>query len=97
MKISVLICSYNGADRIGNALESAVGQTFRTDHYEILVVDDGSTDHTHEIVSEYARSYPNINILRSDQNIGLPNACNLGLNQAKGDYIIRLDDDDKFD
>lgn len=97
VKVSVLICSYNGSGRIANALESALDQSLDSSLYELVVVDDGSTDQTSETVGAYTDLHSHINVIRSEQNLGLPSACNLALKEAVGDYIIRLDDDDRFD
>ena len=84
-KVSVVICSYNGSRTIRFCLEG-VGQ-LRYPDYEVIVVDDGSTDALPEIVREYP-----VKLVQS-VNKGLSNARNLGLEAATGDIIVYLDDD----
>ena len=91
--ISVYIISHNYARYLEDAIESVLRQTI--DNWELLLIDDGSTDETPEIISLY-RDHPKINTFKTD-GIGLPAACNLALNSANGEYLIRLDGDDIFD
>jgi glycosyltransferase involved in cell wall biosynthesis len=81
--ISISISSYNQAEWLPDAIESALGQS-----PEILVIDDGSTDNSLEI----ARSYP-VKVI-SQVNKGLSSARNTGIMNATGDYILFLDADD---
>ena len=97
VRVSVILCCYNGEATVGKALDSALAQTMSPSHYEVIVVDDGSTDDTPRIVSSYVERYPNLHYVQSKVNCGLCRACNLGLEMAKGKYVIRLDDDDTFD
>jgi len=93
--VSVIITAHNYADYLEHCLDSAIDQTF--DDYEIVVVDDGSTDETPEILKEYTFEYPDlITVVRLDGK-GLPTACNAGIEAAAGEYVIRLDADDYFD
>ena len=87
-KISVVIPCYNGEDFIGAALASVYAQSFSD--YEVIVVDDGSTDGTREVIAPY------LNRLRYhyQENQGLAVARNVGLKLACGDYITYLDADD---
>ena len=94
--VSVIICCYNGADRVSTALESAVGQSLPSDQHEVLFIDDGSTDGTAEIIQPYLRDNPNLRYLRQETNQGLTWASNVGVREARGRYIIRLDHDDRF-
>ncbi len=90
-KVTVFIPVYNREKFIGEALESILGQTF-TD-FEILVIDDGSTDDSRKIISSF--SDPRIRLVCNDQNLGIPKTRNRGLEQAKGEYIALLDSDDR--
>ncbi len=89
MKISVVIPSYNRAHTLGRAIESVMQQTLRA--FELIVVDDGSTDNTRELV----RSRPGIRYLRQD-NQGVSAARNTGIRHATGDWIAFLDSDDEW-
>lgn len=94
-KASIVITAHNYAEYLPLSLDSALNQTF-TD-YEIVVVDDGSTDETPEILREYEFEYPDkIRTIRLDGQ-GLPAASNAGIEAAQGEYIVRLDADDLFD
>ena len=97
VRVSIIVCSFNGEATIGRALDSALSQSMPASGHEVIVVDDGSTDGTPDLVSSYHQRHPNLRYLRSPQNRGLAMACNLGLDNARGQYFIRLDDDDAFD
>lgn len=86
--ISVVIPTYNNAHLIGDALESVFKQSFRD--YEIIVVDDGSTDHTRELLKPYTERITYYH----QENQGLAVARNTGLRLAGGEYITYLDADD---
>src|ERR1700678_803249 len=86
--ISVIIPTYNRADLIGQALESALAQTHPAD--EIIVVDDGSTDDTERVVAQYAGQ---VRYMRQ-VNAGPSAARNRGIQAASGDFIALLDSDD---
>lgn len=90
MKVSVLIRTFNRADLVGEAINSALGQSYK--NLEILVVDDGSTDHTAEVL----RLFPaqRIRTLKHDSNRGVGAACNTGIRAATGDLVAWLDSDD---
>ena len=92
-KISVVITAHNYAKHLPQSIESVLGQTF--DDYELIVVDDGSTDHTADVLAKYA-SHRQVRILRLD-GVGLAKASNSGIRQSTGEYVIRLDADDYFD
>jgi len=95
--ITVILCSNNGEKTIAQALDSVVGQSLDQSQYEVIVVDDGSTDGTSQVALQYAADKPNYQCIRTEANQGLVAACNLGLASALGKYVIRLDDDDEFD
>lgn len=90
MKISVVIPAYNSEKRIGRAIESVLKQTRQAD--EIIVVDDGSTDKTAQVV----RSYGDKVCLIQQENAGVSAARNAGINAAVGGWIAFLDSDDEW-
>lgn len=92
-KITVIMCCYNGERFLKRALDSAFSQTLNPDTFEVLLVDDGSTDSTPKIVRNYTNR-PNFRHYRNEQNTGLVASCNRGLELAEGAWIIRLDADD---
>ena len=92
--ISVAICTYNRADLLSGALDSICQQTLAPDRYEILVVDNASTDNTAEVVRTYQEKYPEHQLCRiCEARQGTGYARNAVLKEARGDYIAYLDDD----
>ncbi|MCZ3367107.1 MULTISPECIES: CDP-glycerol glycerophosphotransferase family protein [Methanobacterium] len=92
-KISVITPAYNAEDYLAEALDSLVNQTFR--NFEVIIVNDGSTDGTQEIIDEYCQKYSNFRSF-TQPNSGVSKARNKGLDEACGDYIAFLDADDLF-
>ncbi len=91
-KVSVCIPTYNHAQFIEDAIGSVLVQTF--DDYELIVIDNCSTDNTQEIVVPYLSRNPRIKYVRNDRNIGLGRNLNRCLNLATGKYVkILLADD----
>jgi glycosyltransferase involved in cell wall biosynthesis len=91
-KVSVIIPTYNRAATVGNAIESAVGQTFSD--LEVIVVDDGSSDDTGKILQE---SYGDRIRYFTQTNQGVSAARNKGLAEARGEWIALLDSDDLWE
>jgi glycosyltransferase involved in cell wall biosynthesis len=90
MKVTVIIRTYNRAYIVADAIESALNQTYND--YEVLVVDDGSTDNTPEVVQRFQDS--RLRYIRHERNRGVGAACNTGVAQAQGELIAFLDSDD---
>ena len=90
MHVSVVIPTFNRAWIIGEALQSVFAQTFRD--FEVLVVDDGSTDDTVSVIESIKD--PRLHYIRKDQNAGCGAAYNSGIRAARGEYISFLDSDD---
>lgn len=93
MLISVVLPVYNVASFIKEAIDSILNQTIQD--FEIIVIDDCSTDKTIEIVKSY--NDERIRILTKSENKGLIDSLNIGFNAAKGKYIARMDGDDISD
>lgn len=89
-RISVLLPVYNGEAYLSEAIDSILGQTF-TD-FEILIIDDGSTDSSVEVIKSYDDR--RIVLLENGENIGLIRSLNRGIREARGEYLARMDCDD---
>ena len=94
-KISVIIPAYNVEAYIGECLDSVFAQTYLP--YEVIVVDDGSSDATYKRVSAYKQDHPVIIKLLTQENSGQGTARNRALRVAKGDFILFLDADDSIE
>lgn len=92
MKYSIIICSYNGENYIDTCLNSVFLQDYS--NYEILVIDDGSTDQTKKILKKYHDTRLRV---FSKENTGLSDSRNFGVQNAYGDYLLFLDVDDTLE
>lgn len=92
-KVTVYIPTYNYGRYLDKAIQSVLNQTM--DDWELIVIDDGSTDNTMEVLVEY-NNHPKIRIVKQE-NKGLSVTNNIALRISNGEYIIRLDADDYFD
>jgi len=90
INISVIIPTFNRKDLVTRAIESVVNQTLQP--YELIVIDDGSTDGTSEIIKS---EFPQIKYIWQE-NTGISNARNLGIQNSKGNWIAFLDSDDEW-
>lgn len=88
--VSVIMPVYNAAPYLREAIDSILNQTF-TD-FELLVIDDGSTDNSREIISEYKDT--KIRLIVNDKNLKIVKTLNKGLELSRGKYIARMDSDD---
>lgn len=93
-KVTVIIAAYNAEKYLKETLESIVSQTI--DDYEICVVNDGSTDHTRDILSEYENKYEYFHVI-DKENGGPSSARNAALSVAQGEYIYFMDADDRVE
>lgn len=94
-KVTIVIPVYNAEKYLRDCIESLLKQTIFLQDMEIILIDDGSTDNSAEIYSEYTQKYSNI-IAIKQENQGVSAARNLGIKEAKGEYIMFLDSDDTF-
>ncbi|MXU64661.1 glycosyltransferase family 2 protein [Oceanomicrobium pacificus] len=90
--VSVIIPAFNGADFIREAMESVLSQSFSD--FELIVVDDASTDSTPEILADFELADRRIRLLKNEKNLGVTRSLNVGLHAATGKYVARLDADD---
>lgn len=93
MKISVVIPSYNSIKYLSQCVESVLSQTFKD--YEIILVDDGSTDGSEKLCDDYESRYPFISVIHQE-NAGASAARNAGLKKASGEYVHFIDSDDRL-
>lgn len=91
--ISVIIPVYNAELYIGKCIESVLGQSYSD--LELLLINDGSFDHSGDICEEYAKKDPRVQVFHK-KNGGVSAARNLGIDQAKGRYLIFVDADDQI-
>jgi len=94
VQVSVIITCHNYARYLSRAIRSAVNQTISKEEFEIIVVDDGSTDETKKVMKTYSGRIKPL-ILR--KNVGLAAARNEGIKSALGRFVVNLDADDYID
>ena len=92
--ISIILPSYNGSRYLREAIESCLIQTYQ--NWELILVDDCSTDSTPEIIAEYARRDRRIRSIRHEVNKKLPAALNTGHAAARGEYLTWTSDDNRW-
>jgi glycosyltransferase involved in cell wall biosynthesis len=92
--ISIVVCAFNHDKWLERCIRSLNHQEFvGQDTYEIIIVDDGSTDNTREVLKNLGK-IENVRILMNESNVGLPQSLNMAIKQALGRYIVRVDSDD---
>ena len=91
-KISVIMPAYNVEKYIAEAIESILNQTFKD--FEFIIIDDGSTDRTWEIIQEYSKKDSRIIAFKNKRNLKICKTLNKGIEIARGKYIARMDADD---
>lgn len=96
MKLSIIIPCYNVENYLAKCVNSVLNNNLE-DKYEIILVNDGSTDNTLEIIKDYVNNYPDVIKCIDQKNRGLSGARNAGLDKAKGEYVTFLDSDDFVD
>lgn len=92
-QFSIIVPVYNASEFLENCLKSILSQTFKD--FEVICINDGSTDNSLEILEKYAKKDNRIKIF-SQNNLGVSAARNLGIDVAKGEYILFCDADDKY-
>jgi len=90
--ISVVMSVFNGEEYLPAAIDSILSQTFGD--FEFIIVEDGSSDRSAEIIRAYSDVEPRIKVIENSENLGLAASLNKGIKAAKGNYIARMDSDD---
>lgn len=83
-KVSIILPAYNGEKYISKSIESVINQTY--ENWELIIVNDGSTDSTPYICKKYAEEDSRIRIITNETNLKLPNTLNIGFEEATGEY-----------
>jgi len=96
VKVSIVITCHNYGKYLCQCIDSALNQRY-DDDYEIVIVDDGSTDNTPLILQDYKKEHGERIKVVTLSGVGLAKACNAGVNASVGEYVVRLDADDYFD
>lgn len=91
-KVSIIMPAYNASEFIEDSINSIISQTYK--NWELIIVDDASTDHTVEVVNKIKLDEPRIILVRNYTNKGVAESRNIAINSASGRYIAFLDSDD---
>ena len=91
-KISIVLCTYNGAKFLKEQLDSIVSQSIEP--YEVIAQDDSSTDETMDILREYAQKHSYIKVFQNEKERGINNNFFSAIYRATGDFIAISDQDD---
>ena len=94
MKVSIICTNYNKGDWVREAMDSFLNQKTNFD-FEIIIIDDASTDHSYKIIQEYQNKFPEkVRTFRNEVNLGITKTWKKICREAKGQYIARCDSDD---
>ena len=94
MKVSIICTNYNKGDWVREAMDSFLNQKTNFD-FEIIIIDDASTDHSYELIQEYQNKFPEkVRTFRNEVNLGITRTWKKVCQEAKGQYIARCDSDD---
>ena len=89
--VSVIVPVYNSELYIGRCIRSLLNQSINTENYEIILINDGSSDNTKKAIEPFVGD---LVIIENKKNLGLPASLNKGIRKAKGQFIVRVDSDD---
>lgn len=93
MKVSIIITNYNYSKYIARCLRSCFNQSLDKKTYEVIFVDDNSTDNSLEIANQFINEQ-NFRIIKNEKNLGVAGSANQGIISSKAEYIVRVDSDD---
>ncbi len=95
MKVSIVIPVYNGEKSLSRAIDSVLSQQTNFS-YEVIIVNDASTDETQSIINQYCKEHEKIKSIVNRENIGVNESRNKAINQSQGDFVAFLDADDAW-
>ena len=90
--VSIIMPTYNSEQTVVESIQSVLSQTYK--NWELIIVDDRSTDNTWQVIQTYAEKYDNIRVYQNKENLGAGASRNLAIEKAKGRFIAFLDSDD---
>jgi glycosyltransferase involved in cell wall biosynthesis len=93
-KISFVLPGYNSVAWIGETIQSLLSQT--VDDYEIIVINDGSTDGTREFLDDYCSHFPKVKVIHNEKNLGCGKSRNIGIEASSAPIIAMVDSDDLY-
>lgn len=91
LEISVIIPTFNREKYIGRCIRSLLTQSIGLTNFEMIIIDDGSTDDTIKVLNAFKND---IKIIQNKKNLGLPASLNIGIKASRGKYLVRVDSDD---
>jgi glycosyltransferase involved in cell wall biosynthesis len=92
--ISIILPTYNGSQFIAGSINSVLSQTYKD--WELIIISDGSTDETKVVVDQFLRNDKRIIFIENEKNLGIQKTLNKAITLSKGEYIARIDDDDRW-
>ncbi|WP_344306785.1 glycosyltransferase family 2 protein [Brevibacterium samyangense] len=92
--LTVIIPAKNGAQYLGTLFRSLERQFRDGERAQIIFVNDGSTDHTERVLEDHAGVFDDFTVIRNERSVGLASGRNMGLREARGEYVVFLDGDD---
>ena len=101
-RISIVVAARNEENNIAGRLRNLINQDYPFSNFEIIIVSDGSTDRTNDIVNEFitswslSESYPNLRLITYETSKGKPHALNLGVGESKGEFVVFADSRQTF-
>jgi len=93
-QVSIIIPNYNGQKYLGDCIDSLQQLDFPRENYEIIVVDNASSDHSCELICS---RYPDVLLIEAERNLGFASGCNLGIKNSSGEFIVLLNNDTVVD
>ena len=93
-KVTVIMPAYNAERFIGEAISSVIAQTY--ENWELLVIDDCSTDGTFEIAKSFEEKDERIKVFKNEKNLGVARTRNRGIDASEGEYVAFIDSDDAW-
>ncbi len=93
MLVSIIITNYNYGKYLETCLNSCFNQSFSNKKYEVILIDDCSSDHSAHVAKKYLKK-KNFTFIKNKKNIGVAASSNIGILNSKGDFFVRVDSDD---